>query len=85
MEKQWVLYMLECRDSSLYTGISNDLQQRLAAHQAGRGAKYTKGRGPLVLRYTENCQDHAHALRREIQIIKLTREQKLQLCVSKND
>jgi len=85
MEKQWVLYILECKDGSLYTGITDDLERRLIAHQAGKGAKYTRGRGPFVLRYTENCQDHSYALRREIQIKRLTRAQKLQLCVGKKD
>lgn len=80
MEKQWVLYILQCRDASLYTGITDDLQRRLAAHRNGKGAKYTRGRGPLVLRYTEICADHSAALRREYEIKKLTRQQKLQLC-----
>ena len=80
MEKQWVLYMIECADGSLYTGITDDLQRRLVAHTAGKGAKYTRGRGPFILRYQEACQDHSHALRREVQIKRLTRMQKLALC-----
>lgn len=79
MEKQWVLYMLQCGDGTLYTGITDNLQRRLAAHRAGKGAKYTKGRGPLVLRYLEHCEDHSHALRRELAIKSLPREQKLLL------
>lgn len=80
MEKRWVLYILECGDGSLYTGITDDLRRRLSAHRAGKGAKYTRGRGPLTLRYCEDCQDHPQALRRELQIKKLPRQQKLLLC-----
>lgn len=80
--KQWVLYILECKDGTLYTGITNDLVHRLAAHRAGKGAKYTRGRGPLTLRYLESCEDMSHALQREVQIKKLTRKQKQDLCQS---
>lgn len=79
MDKQWVLYILECKDHTLYTGITDNLPRRLAAHRAGKGAKYTKGRGPLVLRYLEQCQSHSHALRREIQVKRLNRSDKLRL------
>lgn len=82
IEKQWVLYMLECGDGSLYTGITDDLNRRLAAHSAGKGAKYTRGRGPLTVRYLEHCESHSAALRREIQVKRLTRSQKLKLCAS---
>lgn len=75
----WMLYILECKDGSLYTGITDDLGRRIAAHQAGKGAKYTRGRGPLVLRYTEKCTDKSQALRREIEIKRLSRQEKLQL------
>lgn len=77
--KQWILYMLECKDGTLYTGITDDLPRRMQAHASGKGAKYTRGRGPLTLRYTENCQDHSQALRREIQIKRLTKKEKLAL------
>ncbi len=80
MEKRWVVYMLECKDRSLYTGITDNLPKRLQAHRMGRGAKYTKGRAPLTLRYLEDCEDHSQALRREIAIKKLTRQEKLVLC-----
>ena len=80
MEKRWVVYMLECKDGSLYTGITDNLPKRLQAHRMGRGAKYTKGRAPLTLRYLEDCEDHSRALRREIAINKLTRQDKLILC-----
>jgi len=80
MEKQWLVYILECKDGSLYTGITDRLPQRLAAHRSGKGAKYTKGRSPLILRYLEDCQDHSSALRREIAIKKMTKDQKWELC-----
>lgn len=80
MEKQWVVYILQCKDDSLYTGITDRLPERLAAHRAGKGAKYTKGRSPLILRYLEDCTDHSAALKREIQIKKLTKKQKWELC-----
>ena len=85
MGKQWVLYILECKDGTLYTGITDDLERRLCAHRTGKGAKYTRGRGPLTLRYTEECEDHSAALRRELTIKRLTKADKLALCATKND
>lgn len=75
----WYLYMLRCGDGSLYTGITDDVQKRLAVHRAGKGAKYTRGRGPLELIYAEEQADKAAALRREIAIKQMTRQQKLEL------
>ena len=76
MENTWYLYILHCRDGSLYTGITTDVEKRLEAHQSGKGAKYTRGRGPLELVYREQCGTHSEALKREIEIKRLTREQK---------
>ena len=73
------VYMLRCKDGSLYTGWTNDLEHRLAMHNSGRGAKYTRGRGPLELVYSEELPDKEAALRRECAIKKLGREQKLAL------
>lgn len=73
------VYMLRCKDGSLYTGWTNDLEHRLAMHNSGRGAKYTRGRGPLELVYSEEVPDKEAALRRECAIKKLRREQKLAL------
>lgn len=73
------VYMLRCKDGSLYTGWTNDLEHRLAMHNSGRGAKYTRGRGPLELVYSEELPDKEAALRRECAIKKLRREQKLDL------
>lgn len=72
----WMVYMLECADRTLYTGITNDLARRVAKHNAGQGAKYTKGRAPLKLVYSETCEDKSQALKREIQIKALSRAKK---------
>ena len=72
-------YIIKCADSTLYTGWTNDLEHRLAMHNSGRGAKYTRGRGPLELVYSEELPDKEAALRRECAIKKLRREQKLAL------
>ncbi len=80
MEKQWILYILRCKDGTLYTGITDDLKRRLAQHRAGKGAKYTRGRTPLTLVYQEPCENHSHALRREIAVKQLTRAEKQMLC-----
>ena len=76
MENNWKLYILRCRDGSLYTGITTDVQKRLTAHNCGKGAKYTRSRRPVELVYQETCKDHSEALRREVQVKALTREEK---------
>ena len=75
----WYVYILRCGDGSLYTGISDDVLRRLAAHRAGKGAKYTRGRGPLELVYTQALPDKSAALRREAEIKRLRREEKEKL------
>ena len=75
----WKLYILRCGDGTLYTGITTDVEKRLEAHRAGKGAKYTRGRAPLELVYREECGDHSAALKREIEIKKLARDEKEQL------
>jgi len=79
VQKQWVLYILKCSDSTLYTGVTNDIDARLARHRGGKGAKYTRGRLPVVLVYTEKCHDRAAALRRECAVKKYSRRDKLTL------
>lgn len=79
MEKTWQLYILRCGDGTLYTGIAVDAQKRLAMHRSGKGAKYTRGRGPLQMVYCENCPTHSDALRRELEIKRLSKEEKEQL------
>lgn len=64
----WYVYILRCGDGSLYTGITPDVEKRLAQHNAGTGAKYTRGRGPLTLEYSELCGSRAAATRRELEV-----------------
>ena len=75
----WLVYILKCNDGSLYTGITNNLDNRIHAHELGRGAKYTRGKGPLSLIYKEHYQNRSEASKRESQIKKLTRQEKLEL------
>lgn len=69
-------YILKCRDGSLYTGWTNDLEKRLKAHNEGRGAKYTKGRGPVTLLYFETFDTKEEAMSREFAIKRLSRAEK---------
>ena len=78
----WCLYILRCGDGSLYTGVTIDLPRRLRAHREGRGAKYTRGRGELTLVYWKSCPSQGDALRRERQVKKLQRAEKLKLIQS---
>lgn len=82
MESTWYLYILRCRDASLYTGITTDVEKRLEAHRSGKGAKYTRGRAPLELVYREECGTHSDALKRELAVKALTREQKQEMIAS---
>ena len=70
-------YILQCKDGSLYTGWTNDIEKRLGDHRSGRGARYTKGRGPLELIYLEVSDSRSQAMRREAWIKHLTRQKKL--------
>lgn len=80
MDKTWKLYILECGDGTLYTGITDDVPRRLEAHRSGKGAKYTRGRGPLILRHQEDCGTYSDALKRERAVKRLSRAEKLKLC-----
>ena len=77
--KDWLVYILECRDGTFYTGITDDIQGRLAVHNEGKGAKYTKGRGPVLLRYSEKLQGRSEASKREAMIKKMNRSEKMRL------
>lgn len=79
----WYVYMLRCGDGTLYTGATDDVPRRLAAHRAGKGAKYTRGRGPLELVYQEQVPDKSAALKREYQIKRLPKQEKEGLIVKK--
>ena len=72
-------YMLACADGTLYAGWTNDLEKRLAAHNAGQGAKYTRGRGPVRLCYYEAFPDKSAALRREAALKRLSHSEKMAL------
>jgi putative endonuclease len=72
-------YILECADGTLYTGWTNDPEKRLAAHNAGKGAKYTRNRRPVRMVYAEVHEDKRDAMRREYEIKHLTRQEKLEL------
>ena len=80
MEKKWFVYILHCGNGSLYTGITDDFVKRLSAHRSGKGAKYTRGRGPLVVYYLEELSSKSMALKREIAIKRMKRTDKLKLC-----
>ncbi len=79
----WYVYMLRCGDSTLYTGITDDVERRLEAHRSGKGAKYTRGRGPLELVWQEEVPDKSAALRREYQIKQLPKQEKEGLIAKK--
>ena len=75
----WIVYVLQCADRTLYTGITTNLKARLVKHANGTGAKYTRGRGPYEVFFTEKCATKSDALKRELEIKKLSRNQKLVL------
>ena len=77
MENKAYTYILKCADGTLYCGWTSNLEKRLKAHNSGKGAKYTRGRAPLTLVYQEPCENHSQALRREIEIKRLSRTEKL--------
>jgi putative endonuclease len=77
--KVWTVYLVRCADGTLYCGIARDVTARLRAHDAGTGARYTRGRGPLELLVTRRCRDQGFALRVEHAVKRLTRAEKLEL------
>lgn len=85
MEQTWYLYILRCKDGTLYTGITTHVEKRLEAHRSGKGAKYTRGRSPLELVYRETCGSHSEALKRERKVKSLTREAKEKLLESEEN
>ncbi|MFA5859567.1 MAG: GIY-YIG nuclease family protein [Elusimicrobiota bacterium] len=80
----WCVYIIECKNNALYTGITNNIQQRYTAHCEGCGSKYTRAFGVKKLVYTERTEDKSSALRKEAMIKRLTREQKVELIKRKN-
>jgi putative endonuclease len=75
----WCIYILLCKDGTLYTGMTNNLPRRLAQHEAGKGAKYTRGRAPLTLVYLSPCASKSAALKEECRVKGLSRAGKLAL------
>lgn len=75
----WTVYLLRCADDTLYTGITRDLERRVAQHDSGQGAKYTRGRGPVEVLWSEKKRTHGAALRREAEIKRWSRAAKLVL------
>ena len=80
----WHTYIIKCNDDSLYTGITINLEKRLAAHNAGKGAKYTASRRPVQLVYREEVANRSEASKRENTIKKLNRNDKLALCAKQD-
>ena len=80
----WKVYIVKCSDKTFYTGITNNIKLRLETHNLGKGAKYTKSRLQVTLMYLERVDDKSNALRREIEIKKLNRSQKINLINSTN-
>lgn len=79
MSGAWLCYLVRCADGTLYCGVTNDLARRVAAHNAGKGARYTAGRAPVELVWSEACASRGDALRREIAVKRMGRAAKLAL------
>jgi len=77
--KPWYLYIVECRDGTFYTGITTDIKKRIDAHNSGRGAKYTRGRGPVKLMHLRRYVDRSAASKAEYKIKKLKRGKKIRI------
>lgn len=78
-KEPWFIYIAECMDETLYTGIAKDVERRILDHNSGKNCKYTKSRRPVSLRYTERHINKSSALKREIELKKFTRSEKLEL------
>ncbi|MEQ6377509.1 GIY-YIG nuclease family protein [Bacillaceae bacterium S4-13-56] len=81
MDFKHFVYILQCKDDTYYTGYTNDLENRLEVHASGKGAKYTRGRGPFKLVYTQQFPTKELAMQEEYRIKKLSRAQKIELIV----
>jgi putative endonuclease len=78
----WFVYLVRCRDGSLYCGIARDVHARIAQHDAGKGARYTRGRGPVSLLAKRRCATKGDALRLEMFVKRLSKQKKLQIARS---
>jgi len=81
---EWFIYLVECKDGSLYCGCTNDIRKRIATHNAGKGAKYTQTRLPVKLVYSERAESKSLAMSREYEVKQLSRASKLRLCETWN-
>jgi putative endonuclease len=79
----WFVYVARCADDTLYVGVARDVPARIAAHDAGKGARYTRGRAPLTVLATRRCRSHGQALRLELALKRLSRETKLEVVASR--
>jgi len=79
MDDQWYVYIIECKDGTYYTGITNNVDRRIDKHTKGKGAKYTRGRGPFILKHVETLANKSEALKREYMIKKLSKKSKIEL------
>jgi len=77
LPEKWFVYIVECSDQTLYTGITLDIERRIKQHDEGKGARYTKGRGPVTLKRSFECQSKSEALKLEYHIKQLSRHEKL--------
>lgn len=83
--KHWFCYLVGCADGTIYCGITDNLEKRMATHNAGKGAKYTRGRGPVQLMHAELCADKSAAMKREKHIKRLTQKEKKALYENKQE
>jgi predicted GIY-YIG superfamily endonuclease len=82
-KKGWLLYILKCKDGTLYTGITNDLSRRVQQHNEGTASRYTRGRKPVKVIYQEQCRSRSSALKKEYRIKSLSRQEKEAYILSK--
>ena len=80
----WTLYIIECRDGTLYTGITTDLEKRIKRHNQGRASKYTRSRKPVVLKYQKSLKNESLARKREAEIKSMSRASKLRMIRNNN-
>jgi putative endonuclease len=80
-DRMHYIYIVECSDGTLYTGYTNDLEKRIKTHNNKKGAKYTRGRTPVILKYFEEFDNKIEAMKREAQIKNMRKEKKLKLII----
>ena len=78
-KKRWFVYIVKCKDQTLYTGISRDVEKRVKEHSNTKRCRYTRSRQPVKLVYKQRCSNHSVAMKREKQIKRLDKKKKLEL------